>query len=323
MGKKDPGFTAASLKIVVTMLIFGSIGLIRRNIPYSSAMISFFRGAVAALILFVLRLCGVFGHRASSATSAASSESSLGSSADAASHATSSADYRTEVRVNLIPLAISGAMIGVNWILLFEAYRFTTIAVATISYYMAPVFTVIASVFILKEKLTVRKAVCVLIAVIGMVFVSGVIETGISGLKGVLLGMGAALLYSGDVIINKKVKGVDGIDRTIIQMGFAALAVLPYWLVNEDFSTLTFSLQPMMLLMVTAVVCTALTYSLYFSAIQKVPAQTAAILSYIDPVVAVLISAFILHEGMSVLTLVGVVLVIGAALFSETGRSED
>lgn len=309
MGKKDSGLTAASLKIVVTMLIFGSIGLIRRNIPYSSALISFFRGAVAALSLFVLRLCGVFGRRSSSAA--------------AASHATSSADYRTEVRVNLLPLAVSGAMIGVNWILLFEAYRFTTIAVATISYYMAPVFTVIASVFILKEKLTVRKAVCVLIAVIGMVFVSGVIETGISGLKGVLLGMGAALLYSGDVIINKKVKGVDGIDRTIIQMGFAALAVLPYWLVNEDFSTLTFSMQPIVLLMVTAVVCTALTYSLYFSAIQKVPAQTAAILSYIDPVVAVLISALILHEGMSVLTLVGVILVIGAALCSETGSSKD
>lgn len=320
MGKKDSGLTAASLKIVVTMLIFGSIGLIRRNIPYSSALISFFRGAVAALSLFVLRLCGVFGRRSSSATTSASS---TGSSAAAASHATSSADYRTEVRVNLLPLAVSGAMIGVNWILLFEAYRFTTIAVATISYYMAPVFTVIASVFILKEKLTVRKAVCVLIAVIGMVFVSGVIETGISGLKGVLLGMGAALLYSGDVIINKKVKGVDGIDRTIIQMGFAALAVLPYWLVNEDFSTLTFSMQPIVLLMVTAVVCTALTYSLYFSAIQKVPAQTAAILSYIDPVVAVLISALILHEGMSVLTLVGVILVIGAALCSETSSSKD
>lgn len=303
MGKKDSGLTAASLKIVITMLIFGSIGLIRRNIPYSSALISFFRGAVAALILFVLRLCGVFGR---GSTSGVSGET-----------------YKHEVRVNLLPLAISGAMIGVNWILLFEAYRYTTIAVATISYYMAPVFTVIASVFILKEKLTVRKAVCVIVAVIGMVFVSGVIETGISGLKGVLLGMGAAILYSGDVIINKKVKGVAGIDRTIIQMGFAALAVLPYWLANEDFSILTFSLQPMLLLMVTAVVCTALTYSLYFSAIQKVPAQTAAILSYIDPVVAVLISALILNEGMSVLTLIGVVLVIGAALCSETGSSKD
>jgi len=303
MGKKDSGLTTASLKIVITMLIFGSIGLIRRNIPYSSALISFFRGAVAALILFVLRLCGVFGRRS---TSGASGEA-----------------YKHEVRFNLLPLAISGAMIGINWILLFEAYRYTTIAVATISYYMAPVFTVIASVFILKEKLTVRKAVCVMVAVIGMVFVSGVIETGISGLKGVLLGMGAAILYSGDVIINKKVKGVAGIDRTIIQMGFAALAVLPYWLANEDFSTLTFSLQPMLLLMVTAVVCTALTYSLYFSAIQKVPAQTAAILSYIDPVVAVLISALILNEGMSVLTLIGVVLVIGAAICSETGSSKD
>ena len=298
MGKDKSARTSATLKIVVTMLIFGSIGLIRRNIPYSSALIAFFRGAVAALILAVLRICGVFGRKSGPA-------------------------YKTEVLSNLLPLAISGAMIGVNWILLFEAYNYTTIAVATISYYMAPVFTVVASVFILKEKLTVRKAVCVMVAVIGMVFVSGVIETGISGLKGVLLGMGAAMLYSGDVIINKKVKGVAGIDRTIIQMAFAALAVLPYWLANEDFSTLTFSLQPMLLLMVTAVVCTALTYSLYFSAIQKVPAQTAAILSYIDPVVAVLISALILHEGMSVLTLVGVILVIGAALCSETGSSKD
>lgn len=296
-GNKESGYTAAILKIVVTMVIFGSIGLIRRSIPYSSAMISFFRGAVAALILAVLRLIGVFGR-------------------------TGGAAYRAEVLSNLLPLAISGAMIGANWILLFEAYRYTTIAVATISYYMAPVFTVIASAFILKERLTVRKVICIVVAVIGMVFVSGVVGEGSIGLKGVLLGLGAALLYSGDVIINKMVRRVSGIDRTIVQMGAAAVAVLPYWLAREDFAALSFSLRPMLLLLATAVVCTALTYSLYFTAIQSVPAQTAAILSYIDPVVAVLISALMLHEGMDALTLVGVVLVIGAAVGSETGRGE-
>ena len=209
-------------------------------------------------------------------------------------------------------------MIGINWILLFEAYRFTTIAVATISYYMAPVFTIIASIFMLKEKLTTRKAICVAAALTGMVFVSGVLETGISGIKGVLLGLGAALLYSGVVILNKKIEGVGGIDRTIIQMGAAAIAVLPYWLIIEDFSSIIISTEPVLLLLTAAVICTALPYSLYFSAIQKVPAQTAAILSYIDPVVAVLISALLLKEGMSLLTLIGVVLVMGAAMISET-----
>ncbi|MBO4424864.1 MAG: EamA family transporter [Spirochaetales bacterium] len=296
MGKSAEHNTTANLKIVTSMLIFGTIGLVRRNIPYSSTMIAFFRGAIAAIILLVLKLI-----RRQSLDEHSFDETE-----------------KTAIKRNILPLAISGAMIGINWILLFEAYRFTTIAVATISYYMAPVFTIIASIFLLKEKLTARKAICVAAALTGMVFVSGVLETGISGIKGVLLGLGAALLYSGVVILNKKIDGVDGIDRTIIQMGAAAIAVLPYWLINEDFSSIIISTEPVLLLLTAAVICTALPYSLYFSAIQKVPAQTAAILSYIDPVVAVLISALLLKEGMSLLTLTGVVLVMGAAMISET-----
>ena len=299
MGKSAEHNTTANLKIVTSMLIFGTIGLVRRNIPYSSTMIAFFRGAIAALILLALRL--IF-HRG----------------IDRSHNLSLDESKKTAIKRNILPLAISGAMIGINWILLFEAYRFTTIAVATISYYMAPVFTIIASIFMLKEKLTARKAICVAAALTGMVFVSGVLETGISGIKGVLLGLGAAILYSGVVILNKKIEGVDGIDRTIIQMGAAAIAVLPYWLINEVFSSIIISTEPVLLLLTAAVICTALPYSLYFSAIQKVPAQTAAILSYIDPVVAVLISALLLKEGMSLLTLTGVVLVMGAAMISET-----
>ena len=182
---------------------------------------------------------------------------------------------------------------------------------------MAPIFTIIASIFILKERLTVRKAICVATALAGMVFVSGVLETGISGIKGVLLSMGAALLYSGDVIINKKIKGVQGIDRTIIQMGAAAISVLPYWLINEDFSTMELAVTPVLLVLASGIIFTALPYSLYFSAIQKVPAQTAAILSYIDPVVAVLVSALVLKESISALTMLGTVMVIAAAVASE------
>lgn len=285
--ESNSSLTAASLKIIATMVIFGLIGLARRSIPYSSSMLAFFRGAIATVILILLRLFNRKGVD------------------------------KAAIRRNLLPLVISGIMIGFNWILLFEAYRYTTIAVATISYYMAPIFTIIASIFILKERLTVRKAVCVATALAGMVFVSGVLETGISGIKGVLLSMGAALLYSGDVIINKKIKGVQGIDRTIIQMGAAAISVLPYWLINEDFSTMELAVTPVLLVLASGIIFTALPYSLYFSAIQKVPAQTAAILSYIDPVVAVLVSALVLKESISPLTVLGTVMVIAASVASE------
>ena len=139
-------------------------------------------------------------------------------------------------------------------------------------------------------------------------------------MKGVLLSLGAALLYSGDIIINKKVKGVDGIDRTIIQMGTAAIVVLPYWLLTDNLSDIELTAQPGLLLLAACIICTALPYYLYFTAIQVVPAQTAAILSYIDPIVAVLLSALFLKESMSTLTLIGVILVIGAALVSETSK---
>ncbi|MBR2282629.1 MAG: EamA family transporter [Spirochaetales bacterium] len=279
--------TRGRIGIVTSMLIFGIIGLVRRGIPYSSAMVAFFRGAIAAVVLVVLRLFNRKGF-----------------------------DTKA-IRRNLVPLLVSGAMIGFNWILLFEAYRYTTISVATICYYMSPIFTIIASPFTLKERLTAKKMVCVLIAMIGMVFVSGVIETGFSGAKGALLGLAAALLYSGDVTINKRMKGVEGIDRAIFQMIPAALAVLPYWLLTDNLKELTFDPVGVGLIVFAGVVATALCYSLYFSGIQVVPAQTAAILSYIDPVVAVLASAVILKEGMSLLTGIGVVMVIGAAMMSE------
>ena len=286
MAESD-GYRKGVFEIVITMLIFGTIGLLRRSIPYSSAMIAFFRGFIAVLVLIVLRLIDRRGFDLPA------------------------------IRKNIIPLAVSGAFIGVNWILLFEAYNYTTIAVATISYYMAPMFTITTSCFILKERLTLRKSLCVLAAFLGIVLVSGVLETGVSGIKGVLLALAAALLYSGDVIINKIVKGVDGRDRTIIQMAFAAFTVLPYWLLTDNMASINLEPAPVLLLLAAGIIFTALPYTLYFTAIQLIPAQTAAILSYIDPAVAVLISALILHENLTLLTLLGILFILGAAIISE------
>ena len=281
----------ARASIILSMVIFGTIGLARTAVPFSSAMVAFFRGAVAALVLLAVNLI----RRKKFDTKA--------------------------LRENMVKLIVSGAMIGFNWVLLFEAYRYTTVSIATVCYYMAPVFIMIASPLTLHEPINKKKAVCIILAMIGIVLVSGVFgsqtERTRDNLIGVLLGLSAALLYACVVNINKKIINLGGIDRTIFQMGPAALAVLPYWLLTDNIGTISFDARSLILLAVIAVVNTALAYSLYFAGISHVPAQTAALLSYIDPAVAIILSAIFLGERMSVLSAIGVVLVLGSAIAGE------
>ena len=282
----------AKLEMIASMVIFGTIGLVRRSIPYSSAMIAFFRGIIATLVLLLVH----FIRRKPFDKSA--------------------------LKANMVKLLISGAMIGFNWVLLFEAYRYTTVSVATVCYYMAPVFIMISSPFTLGEKITAKKAVCIILALVGVVLVSGILEPGSAAskdnLKGVLFGLGAALLYACVVTINKSISGVSGMDRTIFQMGPAALAVLPYWLLTDNVSTITWQTEPVIMILTAGLINTALAYDLYFASIQSLSAQSAALMSYIDPVVAIILSATLLREGMSALSVIGVILVLGSAIAGET-----
>ncbi|MBP5757668.1 MAG: EamA family transporter, partial [Spirochaetales bacterium] len=282
----------AKLEMIASMVIFGTIGLVRRSIPYSSAMIAFFRGIIATLVLLLVH----FIRRKPFDKSA--------------------------LKANMVKLLISGAMIGFNWVLLFEAYRYTTVSVATVCYYMAPVFIMISSPFTLGEKITAKKAVCIILALVGVVLVSGILEPGSAAskdnLKGVLFGLGAALLYACVVTINKSISGVSGMDRTIFQMGPAALAVLPYWLLTDNVSTITWQTEPVIMILTAGLINTALAYDLYFASIQHISAQSAALMSYIDPVVAIFLSATLLREGMSALSVIGVILVLGSAIAGET-----
>ena len=279
----------ATFKLTLSMVIFGTIGVFRRYIPLPSSLVAMTRGLTGMLFLLlvmVLRKCGM---------------------------------NRTAVRRKLGLLCLSGAAIGVNWILLFEAYNYTSVATATLCYYLAPMFVILASPLVVGERLTAKKLICVLTALLGMVFVSGVLESGggSSDLKGVLLGLGAAVLYASVVLMNKQLGDVPAYDRTIVQLGSSAAVLLPYVLLTEDMGALTFTPNTIGLLLVVGIVHTGIAYALYFGSLMQLKAQTAAILSYIDPVVAVLLSALVLREHMSLLSGLGAVLVLGAAVVSE------
>ena len=279
----------ATFKLTLSMVIFGTIGIFRRYIPLPSSLVAMTRGLIGMLFLLLVMVLRKRGMN------------------------------RTAVRRKFAMLCLSGAAIGVNWILLFEAYNYTSVATATLCYYLAPMFVILASPLVVGERLTAKKLICVLTALLGMVFVSGVLESGggSSDLKGVLLGLGAAVLYASVVLMNKQLGDVPAYDRTIVQLGSSAAVLLPYVLLTEELGALTFTPGTIGLLLVVGIVHTGIAYALYFGSLMQLKAQTAAILSYIDPVVAVLLSALVLREHMSLLSGLGAVLVLGAAVVSE------
>jgi RarD protein len=279
------------LKLITAMLIFGTIGLVRRQIPYASGTVALVRAVVGVAFL----LAWVFVRR---------------------EHL-----HFEGFRKKAWVLILSGVAIAANWIFLFEAYRFTTVSVATLCYYMAPIFVILLSPILLKEKLTPIKMVAVVIAFVGMLFLSGVIEEGFSGLTGIMLGLSAGLLYATVMILNKKMGEVGGLERTIVQLGVSAIALIPYVVFAEGLPAPVENMSVYLWLVLAGVVHTGMAYAFYFGSMKNLPAQTVALYSYIDPIIAVVLSVAVLGEHMSILALFGGCLVLGATVLSERGHS--
>ena len=281
--------TAARLKLIVVMLLFGTIGIFVRTISMPSSIIALVRGIIGSIFLLLV----VFARRTGIDMSA--------------------------VKRNWWKLLLSGGCIGVNWILLFEAYRFTTVATATVCYYLQPVIVVLGSALVLKEKLSIRKLLCVLVAILGMIPVSGVLESipTAGEVTGILLATGAALLYGINILTNKTMQGLSPFDMTIFCMITATLTLLPYTLLTEDWSAIVWEPQSLLLLLVVGIIHTGVAYALYYSALEKMKAQEVAIYGYIDPICAILLSALLLSEPLTVGIVIGAVMILGATYISE------
>ena len=271
---------------ISSMLIFGTIGLLRRNIQLPSAMIACARGILGGFVLLVFMTAKGSGKK------------------------------KKIPAAVFLWLCVSGTVMGFNWILLFEAYNHTTIATATLCYYMQPTIVVLLSPVFFHERLTGRKILFSLIAVVGMVLVSGAAEGDSQpiNMKGIGLGLGAATLYAAVIIINKKITGIDSLIKTIIQLFAAGIVLIPYMLATDGFAPGNLSVNTILLLAVCGIVHTGIAYVLYFGSLPDLPAQTAALLSYIDPVSALLFSALFLGEQLSFSGMVGAILIIGSAI---------
>ena len=280
------------IQVLLSMLIFSTVGLTVRFVEMPSAV-----EVLARAVLGTLFMLGFV-------------------------YLTGKVINKESIRANAKVLIASGIALGLNWMLLFEAFSHTTIAVAVLCYYLAQVFVIVGSPFILKERITGLQLGCVLGALLGMVFVSGFIDGELRGFWGIVLAMSAAVFYASVMFLNKFVKGVSTYDSTVMQLGSAALVFIPYALLTVDFTSLEWTSKGLMLLVVLGVVHTGVAYALFFGSFTKLPAQTISIYSYVDPLMSVLLSWLVLQEPLGWSGFGGALLILGSTLASELFASK-
>ena len=276
------------LMLIVSMTIFGSLGIFVRNVPVASGELALYRAVLAALLIAGYLL--------------------------ATKQRIPFAGMKKEIPL----LLASGVAMGMNWILLFEAYKYTTVSLATLSYYFAPVIVTAVCPVLFKEKLTGKQILCFGMSTLGLIMITGIGDVGDgSDLTGILFGLGAAVFYAAVILLNKFIKGVEGIHRTFLQFLSAIAVLIPYVMLTGGVTLGRLDGFGWINLLIIGFIHTGLTYCMYFSALKELPGQKAAILSYIDPLVAVVISVTLLGESVTLWQAVGGVLILGFTLWNE------
>ena len=281
--------TGARWMLIASMAIFGTIGLMVRNISVSSGELALYRAVMAAVLIGLFLIV------------------------------TRQKIPFAKIKKALPLLLLSGCAMGFNWILLFQAYQYTTVSVATLSYYFAPVIVTLACPILFKEKLGIKQWICFGMSTLGIVLITGIgdLSAGSNHLLGIAFGLGAACLYATVILLNKFIKDVEGIHRTFLQFIAAVIVLVPYVAFTGGMHLTGLNTTGWVCLLLVGVVHSCIAYCLYFSSLKEIPGQKAAILSYIDPLVAVVLSVTVLGEPMTVTQIIGGALILGFTLWNE------
>ncbi|OIK15878.1 transporter [Bacillus sp. MUM 116] len=280
----------SKIQFLLSMIIFGTIGVFVRYIDLASSEIALLRGLIGCLFLMTVMFM------------------------------MKKKIPWVLVKVNALVLLLSSIALGGNWIFLFQAYKHTTISNAALSYYFAPVFVLILSPFALKEKLSTKKIICIGVAMLGMLFIvgnGGLSTSGLDDLIGIGYGLMAAVFYASLMLFNKFIKNMDGLETTFIQLGTATLLLVPYVFFTKGFGILDVSSSSIPFILILGMVHTGIGFLLFFSGMQKLKGQSIAALSYVDPITSLLISAIILQEQMTFVQMLGGALLLGSTFVSE------
>jgi len=280
--------------LIASMAIFGTLGPFVRNISVSSGELALYRAIMATGLVGVFLII------------------------------TKQKIPFDKIKKEVPLLLASGVAMGINWILLFEAYKHTTISVATLSYYFAPVIVTVVCPLLFKEKLTGKQIICFIMSTLGIVMITGIGDMGGgNNIIGILFGLGAAVFYATVILLNKFIKNVEGLHRTFMQFIAAVVTLIPYVMLTSGVTLGGMDSVGWINLLIVGLVHTGITYCMYFSSLKELPGQKVAILSYIDPLVAVVISVTVLGETMTLWQVIGGLLILGFTLWNEISPKND
>lgn len=284
-GSVNPGRERA--RYIAAVVLFGTIGSLLRLVSLPSELVAMCRGLIGSvfILLYLARR-------------------------------RQKPDWRA-IRKNARWLLLSGVLLGVNWIFLFAAYMETTVAIASLCNYIAPILVIVAAPLLLREKLNPKKLPCVFAALAGIVLVSGVGRGERGSPLGVALALGAAVCFASIVLCNRKLRDISALDRSFVQLALSAVTIFPYVLFRNWGAALQFDTQSVLIVLLLGVVHTGVAYCFYFSGMGSLPVQTVAVLGYLEPVVSVMCSALFLREPLSGAGWLGAVLILAAAGISE------
>lgn len=278
------------IQFLLSMVIFGTIGIFVKYVGLASSEIALLRGLIGSLFLAAV----LFLMRQGLSWAA--------------------------VKENVFLLLLSGAALAGNWVFLFQAYKHTTIATATLSYYFAPVFVTILSPIVLKERLSLKNITCIGVSVLGMFLIVGNASDSIAGqnnLLGIAYGLSAAGFYASLMLLNKFIRNLNGMKTTLIQLTIASLFLLPYVFLTEEVGIFQVKGFSILLIIIIGVVHTGIAFFLFFSGMKQLKGQSIAALSYLDPATALLLSIVVLREPVTLVQLAGGALLLGATFISE------
>ena len=281
---------SARWQMFFSMAIFGTLGFFSRyTSAITSAELSFYRSASAFVIIGIYFLCR--GRQLS----------------------------WHKLRKDVGIMLLSGIALAVNWLFMFEAFRHTSISLATISYYFAPVIVTVVCPFLFHEKMTGRQLICFVMSTLGLALIVNVFEASPEAADslGIFYGLLAAVFYALFIILNKYIKSVGSMERSFYQFGIAAVVILPYTALGDGFHLLALDTSGWAALMIICLVHTVIMHYAYFQSLSQLTGQEVAVLGYIDPLVAVVISYFLLHETMTFSQAVGGAMILGFALWNE------
>lgn len=272
------------IQFIIAVILYGTIGMFLRYASLPSATIAMCRGVIGTFfILLYMKLKGININKQS-------------------------------IKNNFKWLILSGILLGLNWIFLFVAYDVTTIAIASLCNYMAPIILLIITPLVLKEEINKKKLPYVFLAFIGIVLVSRILEGEKGNFLGITLGLIAALCFVGIVLCNKKMHDISPLEKASMQLIISAITILPYVLVHDLRTPLVIDNKSIFFVLMLGIIHTGLAYVFYFNGLGSLPVQSVVILGYLEPAISVLTSFFILHEELSFFGWIGTLLILSSVL---------